>query len=56
MLLNKENIPDCFPNEIRNGEMRHRKVGPYNKKSFFFLQGMVLIHMTQCKSENLKAY
>ena len=37
----------------RNGEMRHRKVGPYNKKSFFFLQGMVLIHMTQYKSENL---
>ena len=57
MILNKENIPDCFQNDIRNGEMRRKKVGPYNKKSsFFFWQGMVLIHMTQCKSENLKAY
>ena len=53
MILNKENIPDCFQNDIRNGEMRRKKVGPYNKKSFFFLQGMVLIHMTQYKSENL---
>ena len=56
MILNKENIPDCFQNDIRNGEMRRKKVGPYNKKSFFFLQDTVLIHMTQCKSENLKAY
>ena len=36
VLLNKENIPDCFQNDIRNGEMRHTKVGPYNKKPFFF--------------------
>ena len=50
VLLNKENIPDCFQNDIRNGEMRHTKVGPYNKK-FFFLQGMVLIHMTQCNQK-----
>ena len=54
MILNKENIPDCFQNDIRNGEMRRKKVGPYNKKSFFFLQDTVLIHMTQCKSENLR--
>ena len=53
VLLNKENIPDCFQNDIRNGEMRHTKVAPYNKKFFFFLHDMVLIHMTQCKSENL---